>query len=119
MPYKPKRPCGWPSCPELTDGYYCAEHQRLADSRYNSKRGVDYRKRYDGDWPLVSRRFLLAHPFCEECSRFGKLTRATEVHHVLPVADGGTNDERNLMALCKSCHSRITMTAAQAKRTKR
>jgi 5-methylcytosine-specific restriction protein A len=37
------------------------------------------------------------------------LTAAEEVHHVLPLANGGTNDEGNLMALCKSCHSSITI----------
>ena len=31
-----------------------------------------------------------------------------EVHHIIPLRDGGTNDINNLMALCKSCHSEIT-----------
>ena len=39
----------------------------------------------------------------------GRLTPAEEVHHILPLASGGTNDEGNLMALCKSCHSSITI----------
>ena len=39
----------------------------------------------------------------------GRLTPAEEVHHILPLAVGGTHDENNLMALCKSCHSRITI----------
>ena len=33
---------------------------------------------------------------------------AQEVHHIIPLADGGTHDEDNLMSLCKPCHSRIT-----------
>ena len=38
-----------------------------------------------------------------------RLTPAEEVHHILPLADGGTHDDDNLMALCESCHSKITI----------
>lgn len=48
------------------------------------------------------------HPFCEMCLRSGRYTQATEVHHVLPISQGGTNAQDNLMSLCKPCHSRIT-----------
>ena len=27
MPTKPKRPCGYPGCPNLTDSQYCEEHR--------------------------------------------------------------------------------------------
>lgn len=27
MPRKPKKPCAYPGCPNLTDGRYCPEHQ--------------------------------------------------------------------------------------------
>lgn len=43
------------------------------------------------------------------CKREGHYTDATEVHHIKPLSEGGTNDLNNLMPLCKSCHSRITM----------
>ncbi|MFQ6760861.1 HNH endonuclease [Limosilactobacillus reuteri] len=42
------------------------------------------------------------------CLSQGRYTQATEVHHVLPLEHGGTNEFKNLMALCKPCHSRIT-----------
>jgi len=32
MPRKPKRPCSFPGCPELTDGRYCDMHQRQVDA---------------------------------------------------------------------------------------
>ena len=35
------------------------------------------------------------------------MTKVEEVHHILPLSRGGTNDEDNLMSLCKSCHSKI------------
>jgi len=52
---------------------------------------------------------------CEQCKSEGRLTAAEEVHHILPLADGGTNDESNLMALCKSCHSKITAASGNGK----
>jgi len=37
----------------------------------------------------------------------GTATPMEEVHHIKPLAEGGTHDDSNLMALCKSCHSKI------------
>ena len=34
MPRKPKRPCSYPGCPNLTDGRYCPEHQQKVNSNY-------------------------------------------------------------------------------------
>ena len=36
----------------------------------------------------------------------GRATVAEHVHHIKPLAEGGTNDWNNLRALCQSCHSR-------------
>ena len=30
-----------------------------------------------------------------------------EVHHKLPLSEGGTHERSNLIALCKSCHAKI------------
>ena len=110
MPYKPKRPCSYPGCGRLTDGRYCDEHKKIAERQYNQYlRDSDTNKRYGRAWKKIRARFLLRHPLCEQCRSEGRLTAAEEVHHILPLASGGTNDEGNLMALCKSCHSRITV----------
>ena len=110
MPKKPKRPCSYPGCGRLTDGQYCDEHRFSIDRQYNRYlRDPDTNKRYGRAWKKLRARFLLLHPLCEQCKCEGRLTAAEEVHHILPLANGGTNDEGNLMALCKSCHSRITI----------
>jgi len=110
MPRKPKRPCSYPGCGRLTDGQYCEEHKRMAERQYNRYgRDPDTNKRYGRAWKKIRARFLSQHPLCEQCEKAGRLTPAEEVHHILPLADGGTHDEDNLMALCKSCHSRITV----------
>lgn len=32
--------------------------------------------------------------------------RVLDVHHIVPIASGGTNDPSNLMSLCQSCHKK-------------
>lgn len=111
MPRKPKKPCRYPGCPNLTDESYCPDHKRLVAARYNRyERTPEMKKSYNGVWPAIRRRYITAHPLCEMCRREGRITPAAEVHHILPLADGGTHDPENLMALCKPCHSRITAT---------
>ena len=38
---------------------------------------------------------------CNECENY-----ATELHHIIAVEDGGTDDIENLMPLCKECHKK-------------
>jgi len=40
---------------------------------------------------------------CHNCSDY-----ATELHHILAVEDGGTDDVENLMPLCRECHREYT-----------
>ena len=40
MPSKPKKPCAYPGCPNLTDGRYCPEHQQKVNSNYE-KYGIN------------------------------------------------------------------------------
>ena len=109
MPCKPKRPCAYPGCPELTDGRYCAEHQKIITAHYNRyERDPASRKRYGRAWKRIRDSYIAEHPLCEQCQRDGKLTPAEEVHHIQPLAQGGTHARDNLMALCPSCHSTIT-----------
>ncbi len=73
------------------------------------------KKRYGYAWEKIRKAYVMKHPFCEECFNEGRLTKVEHVHHLKPLAEGGTNDEENLMALCKSCHSRIHLKARQDK----
>lgn len=45
---------------------------------------------------------------CKICENAGILTEATEVDHIIGVAEGCTDDMSNLRSVCKSCHDRIT-----------
>ena len=109
MPYRPKRPCSHPGCPRLTNGRFCEEHAKQEAQRYERyQRNPTVKKRYGRAWKRVRDRFIAAHPLCERCKDHGKIAPAQEVHHIVPLSQGGTHDEINLMALCTSCHSEIT-----------
>lgn len=109
MPYKPKRPCSHPGCPNLTDGRFCEEHAKLEAKRYEKyDRDPAVKKRYGRTWKRIRDRYIAAHPLCEQCEQQGRTTLAEEVHHIKPLSQGGTNDVGNLMSLCTPCHSEIT-----------
>ena len=110
MPKTPKHPCGFPGCPNLTDGRYCEEHAKQENRRYERyQRDPAIKRRYGRMWQRIRNRYAAAHPFCEECYKKGIITPTEEIHHNIPLAHGGTHADDNLMALCKPCHSRITV----------
>ena len=94
----------------LTDtGRFCVEHTKVENKNYNKyQRNPESNKRYGRAWKKIRDRYIKAHPLCEECQKDGRLTPAEEVHHIIPLSKGGSNEYSNLMSLCKSCHSRIS-----------
>lgn len=66
-------------------------------------------------WLYLRRDKLNAHPLCERCEENGRVTAATEVHHIIPVENGLTRQEKerlmfdptNLRALCHDCHVKV------------
>ena len=107
MPRKPKKPCAYPGCPNLTDGRYCPEHQSKVNSDYEKYgRDKNAKKKYGRAWKRIRDKYAAEHPFCERCFARGILVETEEIHHKLPRSEGGTHDRSNLIALGKPCHSR-------------
>lgn len=75
----------------------CNPHRKKANVKYNAA------------WDKLSRRYRKAHPLCQECERNGFITPATEVHHIVKVADDPSRllDVTNLMSVCRACHEKI------------
>ena len=65
------------------------------------------KKRYGRAWKRIRDKYAAEHPFCEMCFERGIIVPTEEIHHKLPLSEGGTHDRSNLIALCKSCHSTI------------
>ena len=100
MPYKPKKPCAFPSCPNLTDGTYCEKHKKEAVQIYDKyERSPDHKKKYGRACKRIRDKYAKAHPLCERCLKEGRVTPMEEVHHILPVNRGGTNDVSNLIMI--------------------
>ena len=108
MPRRPKKPCAYPGCPELTDEQYCEKHKALAQKNYEKySRSADVHKKYGRAWKRIRDSYAQSHPLCERCLKEGRLTPMDEVHHILPISRGGTHARSNLMSLCRSCHNKI------------
>ena len=71
---------------------------RVPDGRSSAALGYGYK------WQQIRAAFLRQCPQCEHCGTDKQL----EVHHIVPLSEGGTNDLDNLVTLCKACHSRVT-----------
>ncbi|GIW48990.1 MAG: HNH endonuclease [Caloramator sp.] len=110
MQRKPKRPCSYPGCPELTDGRYCEKHEKEIEREYN-RNNRTYKYLYNtARWKRLRIKFLKEHPLCEECKRNGVVTLAEVVDHIIPHKGNKELfwDEENLQALCKECHDSKT-----------
>ncbi len=92
----------------MSGSQYCEEHKKLVDKQYNQfTQAADTAKKYGRVWKRIRDRYAREHPLCERCLAEGRLTLVEEVHHILPVSQGGTHDRSNLMSLCQSCHTKI------------
>ena len=104
MPMKRRGPAASDARP-LEDGEHTARSPRLLWRNYESPRATR-RKRTAGIGTHRDR-YVHKHPLCEMCLKQGRYVAVEEVHHIVPLSEGGTNDESNLMSLCRSCHEKI------------
>lgn len=62
-------------------------------------------------WQRFRRLVLSRHPLCVACLSRGRTEPATDIDHIATIRAGGALlDERNVQALCHSCHARKTAT---------
>ena len=54
MPKMPKRPCGFPGCPNLTDGRFCEIHAKQENRHYERyQRDPATKRRYGRAWQRI------------------------------------------------------------------
>jgi 5-methylcytosine-specific restriction protein A len=101
MATAPPKPCRVPRCPSLvTPDRPCPRHPRT----FGPGRGGSTRA-----WRNRRAAVLRERPFCEDCALEGAPLRlATEVDHVKPVSEGGTDEWENLRPLCSRHHDAKT-----------
>lgn len=59
------------------------------------------------NYGYASRREAVLHRDNYTCQCCGKKHARLEVHHIIYRSKGGTDDEKNLIALCKKCHDAV------------
>lgn len=101
-PMKPKKPCSFPGCPELTDGGRCERHRRQARQEAENRRLTAAERGYDHRWSKIRDMKLNENPLCERCEREGRDVAAVLVHH--KDRNPKNNDFKNLESLCDRCH---------------
>lgn len=113
MPVSPPKPCAHPGCGALVkDGRWCPAHKRAAPGSFADRsRGTRHDRGYGGDWEKKRQRiFRRDNGLCQECLRNGVLTAVGDkpysawCDHIVPKAEGGTDDDDNLQTLCRACH---------------
>ena len=71
MPRKPKRPCAFRGCPNLTDKQYCEQHENEQNKRYNKyERSADVNIKYGRAWRRVRERYVSAQKSTARVLRF-------------------------------------------------
>ena len=109
-PAMPPTRCTFEGCSRLTPSgrSRCPEHatrSASAHSRWLSEHPQDR-----GPWLALRGRVLEAHPVCQWR---GCTSQATDVDHIVEIADGGAFlDEGNVQALCRLHHERKTAIAS-------
>lgn len=68
-------------------------------------------KRYGRTWKKIRNEYIKYHPFCEVC----QIKESSEVHHIVPISEGGKHDKGNIMAVCRECHDLIHKRMREAK----
>lgn len=101
------RVCAEPGCPDLAiDRRHCEAHKRApwqGSTRERSRRPWDRTRR---------RIFQRDRGLCQLCKAAERATRATEVDHIVSLAQGGTDEDSNLQSVCSSCHRAKTLREA-------
>jgi len=63
-------------------------------------------ERYPENWNALRYNIFKEYGFkCAKCQKYSK--GDLQLHHIIPLSKGGTNDRGNLIPLCSKCHEYI------------
>ena len=99
-PARRLHPCLEPGCPRLVQAGRCPLHARSA---WTNSTGVTPARIRGRKLQRLRKRLFKAHPLCVACQARGRVSIATIRDHVIPLSEGGADDESNVQALCRAC----------------
>jgi 5-methylcytosine-specific restriction protein A len=98
--------CNVPGCREPSvGGPRCREHERARRREAERLRPTPSQRGYDYAWAAKIRPAILRRDDFQ-CTEPGCPNVATQVDHIVPKSQGGTDDEANLRSVCRPCHDR-------------
>jgi 5-methylcytosine-specific restriction protein A len=107
MPHSAPKICTHPGCYAIAyRGSRCSDHPYTARIKggYNRAKGNTTDQGYGWSWQKLRPRILRRDGYrCCVCGN-----EATEVDHIIPKAQGGTDDPDNLQSICRRCHRQKT-----------
>ncbi|WP_072166371.1 HNH endonuclease [Erwinia sp. Leaf53] len=106
MPKAIPRACRKRGCAATTTDRsgYCEAHRNTGWEQHQQGRNR-HQRGYGSTWDVIRPRILARDKhLCQLCLQIGRATAATTVDHIIPKAQGGTDADENLQALCWPCH---------------
>jgi 5-methylcytosine-specific restriction protein A len=87
----------------------CEAHKVRTGTFADRGRGTRQARGYGREWEKARERVLERDcGLCQPCRRAGRLTAGPIVDHITPKAQDGSDDDDNLQAICKDCHTEKT-----------
>lgn len=108
MPWAPRRPCLHPGCRELIPAgtSRCPEHERQERRMRETGRPSAAARGYGTAWRKLRAAILERDDYA--CTTPGCGAPATEVDHIIPRHQGGSDEHENLRSLCAAHHGTKT-----------
>lgn len=98
----------------------CPAHKNVPGRWADRARGSRHERGYGSAWDRTRKEILQRdHGLCQPCMRQGYVTPAAIVDHIVPKAQGGSDEHQNLQTICRDCHTEKTTRESQAGRTGR
>lgn len=122
MPAAIPRQCRQHTCAATTTARngYCEAHQALASGWMDERRGSSTERGYGGRWRKLRDRIMRRDKaLCQPCMGKGRVMPAVAVDHIVPKAEGGTDADENLQAICEPCHKLKTENESKRARANR
>lgn len=100
--YRRKMWCGSESCREIIDTKikhknYLRKQKKIKNGTWRN--GVEQEQRA----AILDRDDNRCHRCRKQSLDYGEM----QVHHIVPVAEGGADENENLITLCKLCHTKV------------
>jgi len=105
MAMAPPRLCSHPKCGRICKKPEAEAWRTLERPLVTRIRGRELQRR--------RARLFASQPWCVVCLKEGRHTKPTIRDHIVPLAEGGTEDESNEQALCLDCSDLKTVTESQ------